>query len=290
MKTPAIINKDSLEYTPCPLCGADQPNEHQQFVFTPFRVVPCLVCQLWYLSPRLREAEMLKAYADPNYFKGGGEHGYSRQQGSYLDQELSLRLTFKRFIQQLQQHGMTGGHLLEIGCGYGFLLEAAAPFFESLTGTDFDKQALARIQLLGYHGIHGGVNDLPVQQRYDLIVATGVIEHIYQPLPFVKQLGTHLNPHGWMVFATPQMNSFWLKLQGPHWPSFKIPEHVTYYDQHTLTDLFRRSGATQTLILPYPHAYPLGMVGEKLGLSLPKWVAKYSLWLPATMFAVAARL
>jgi hypothetical protein len=89
-------------------------------------------CNVWsanfrYLSPRWREAEMLTAYADPNYFKGGGEYGYSRQQGSYLDQELSLRLTFKRFIQQLQQHGMTGGHLLEIGCGYGFLLEAAAP-------------------------------------------------------------------------------------------------------------------------------------------------------------------
>lgn len=93
MKTHSTINQDSLEYTPCPFCGTDQPNEHQQFIFTPFRVVQCIVaCQLWYLSPRLRETEMLKAYADPNYFKGDGEYGYSRQQGSYLDQEPSLKL------------------------------------------------------------------------------------------------------------------------------------------------------------------------------------------------------
>lgn len=40
---------------------------------------------------------------------------------------------------------MTGGHFLEIGCGYGFLLEIVVPFFESLTGTDFDEQAVVCI-------------------------------------------------------------------------------------------------------------------------------------------------
>jgi len=277
---------ESLEYTACPLCATDKPNK--QFIFEPFRVVQCTACQLWYLSPRLRESEMLKAYASPDYFKGGGEFGYSQQQGSYLDQENALRLTFRKFIRQLKRRGMTGGHLLEVGCGYGFLLEEAAPLFDSLTGTDFDSEAVKCVKQLGFQGIQGGIEALPSADCYDLILATGVIEHIYNPIELLQRLRQHLSATGWMVLATPQMNSFWLKLQGKNWPSFKIPEHVTYYDQHTLTELFRRSGATQTIRLAYPHAYPLGMIGEKLGFSIPASLAKYNLWLPATMFAVAA--
>jgi len=283
----SIFRHESLEYTACPLCDTDKPSQHKQFIFEPFHVVQCTVCQLWYLSPRLREQEILKVYADPDYFKRGGKFGYS--QGSYLEQEKALRLTFSKFLGQLKQQEMTGGHLLEVGCGYGFLLEEAAPLFDSLTGTDFDGNALKRVKQLGYQGIQGGIEALPTAQRYDLILATGVIEHIYNPVQFVKQLHQRLKTTGWMVFATPQMNSFWLKLQGHNWPSFKIPEHVTYYDDHTLIELFRRCGATETSRLTYPHAYPLSMVGEKLGLSIPTLLAKYNLWLPATMFAVAAR-
>ncbi|MCK5718857.1 MAG: hypothetical protein KAH84_02780, partial [Thiomargarita sp.] len=133
------FNQELLEYTACPLCGTNQPNKNKQFIFAPFRVVQCTECRLWYMSPRLREQEMLKAYANPNYFKGGTEFGYSQQQGSYLDQEYSLRLTFQKILLKLKQRNMTGGNLLEIGCGYGFLLQEAAPLFESLTGTDFDS-------------------------------------------------------------------------------------------------------------------------------------------------------
>lgn len=290
MESSSISNSELLlEHNACPMCGTDKPAKHKQFIFTPFRVVQCTQCQLWYLSPRLLESEMLKAYADPNYFKGYGEYGYSEQQGNYLDQEKSLLITFKKFILQLKRRAMTGGDLLEIGSGYGFLLKAAAPYFDSLTGTDFDHQAIARIKQLGYQAIQGGANDIPSDKYYDVIISTGVIEHIYEPVPFIKKLSQHLNSQGWMIFATPQINSFWFKLQGKNWASFKIPEHVTYYDRFTLSELFRRCGATETITLPYLHAFPLGMISKKLGFSLPTWLAKYHLWLPATMFAVAAR-
>jgi SAM-dependent methyltransferase len=285
----STINLDLLEYIPCPLCSTDKPNPKKQFIFEPFRVVQCTSCRLWYLSPRLREEEMLKVYADPNYFKGGSEFGYSHQQGSYLEQAESLRLTFRKFLHQLNQRGMTGGDLLEVGCGYGFLQEEAAPLFDSLTATDFDSEAVKRINQLGYQGIQGGLEALPTGQSYDLIISMGVIEHIYEPTAWVKKLSQHLKPTGWLILSTPPMNSFWLKLQGKNWPSFKIPEHVIYYDRHTLTKLFHQCGAIQTRILNSSYAYPLGMITEKLGISVPTALAKYSIWLPATMFVIAAR-
>jgi len=283
----ASFSNESLEYTACPLCGADQFNKNKVFNFEPFRVVQCTNCQLWYLSPRLREADMLKIYADPSYFEGNGEFGYSQQQGSYLDQEKALRITFRKLMRRLKRQNLTGGHLLEIGCGYGFLLEEAEPYFQTVTGTDFDSESIHRIKQLDFQGFRGGVDSLPDSKSYDLIIATGVIEHIYNPIEFITQLRQYLNTDGWILLATPQMNSFWLKLQGKHWPSFKIPEHVTYYDYSTLTELFKRCQATQMIQLSYPHAYPLGMISQKLGLPLPAWLSQYHIWLPNTMFAIA---
>ena len=278
-----------LEHCACPLCQSQQQSTDKQISFSPFAVVQCAECQLWYLAPRLQEKYMLQAYADPSYFGGGGAHGYMDQQGSYEEQAEPLRRTFRRFMLNLQSRGLTGGDLLEIGAGYGYLLEQAQPYFQKLSATDFDLEAVQQIQNAGFSAYHGGTEAIPDIARYHCIVSTGVIEHVYEPLKFVQDLREHLHNDGWIVFATPQMNSFWFKLQGKRWPSFKIPEHVTYFDRHTLGQLFQRAGAKEIRYIPYPAAYPLGLIADKLNLPLPKFLARYSLWLPATMFALAAR-
>jgi len=257
---------------------------------------------------------MLQVYADPTYFQGGQHSGYAT--ANYAAQESALRATFRCFIQTLHKHGLTGGDLLEIGCGYGYLLDAAQPYFTSLTATDYDPDAARRAaespaQTPVRQIIIGGAEHLPADSRFDVMISTGVIEHVYQPVAFVRQLALHLRANGWMVFATPKMDSFWRRWQGRRWPSFKIPEHVVYYDPHTLAALFRHSGAVETVVLPYPAAYPAALIAAKLGLALPLGATPvfratpafrvtpvfrvtpafraWNLWLPDTMFAVAAR-
>ena len=57
---------------------------------------------------------------------------------------------------------------------------------------------------------------------------------------------------------------------GKQWPSFKIPEHVAYYDPNTLKKLMRRCRrAREIKILDYPHAFPFGLIAQKLGVRLP---------------------
>ena len=277
------------EHAVCPLCGADKPRKGKWYDFYPFRVVQCSACHLWYLNKRLPEKRMLNFYASKEYFRGGGKHGYLRQQGSYPDQEVCLKLTFRRFLAQLNVLGMTGGKLLEIGCGYGYLLEEARPLFDSLTGCDFDADAVQRIKRLGLCGIHGGLEALPTDVQYNTIVSTNVVEHVYDPVGFVKKLSLHLKAPGWMVFATPKMNSVWFKLLQRRWPSFKVPEHVAYYDPFTLGHLFQQCQAREMRTLSLSHAYPLGLIAWKLKLRLPGWLSRYPVWLPDTVFAVAAR-
>ncbi|SEH05589.1 class I SAM-dependent methyltransferase [Candidatus Venteria ishoeyi] len=281
--------KNDLESCACPVCQSEQHISGHVFEFPPFQVVRCANCQLWYLSPRLKESVMLDVYADPSYFAGGGDSGYADKDGHYRDQETALRPTFRAFLGQMQKAGIEGGSLLEIGTSYGFFLQEAASFFDTLSGTDFDAEAVKQVQALGFQGLRGGLEAIPEGEQYNCISSMSVIEHVYDPVAFVKTLSGHLTPEGWMVFATPKINGFWFKLMGKRWSSFKIPEHITYYDVDTLSYLFHQAGAKQLKVLPYPAAYPLGLIAAKLGMKIPNRLAGLNFWLPGTMFAIAAQ-
>ena len=73
---------------------------------------------------------------------------------------------------------------------------------------------------------------------------------------------------------------------GRHWPSFKLPEHVLYFDRYTLAKLLEECGVDRPAMISYPHAFPLPLIASKLGLRLPDSLSRYSLWLPATTVAI----
>lgn len=82
---------------------------------------------LHYLYLRLIEIAMQEVYREPSYYEGG-ESGYADT--SYTAQESALRSTFKGLLHNLAGRGLIGGDLLEIGCGYGHLLDEARLFFD----------------------------------------------------------------------------------------------------------------------------------------------------------------
>jgi SAM-dependent methyltransferase len=234
-----------------------------------------------YLSPRLNEWEMLTLYANDHYFSGE-DHGYE----NYAKQETGLRMTFRRLLQHLSRRGRTGGSMLEIGCGYGYLLDEAHQYFKHRVGTDFSSEAVRVARTRADEVFQGGITAVSNNDRYDLVIATHVIEHVYQPHEFVRSLSDHIRPNGTLLIAAPDMGSFWRKLMGQRWPSFKLPEHVLYFDRQTLSRLLSDCGFENLEIVPYPHAFPLPLIASKFGLELPNFLCRYNFWLPATTIAI----
>src|SRR5262249_4529231 len=148
------------------------------------------------------EAAMQKAYRQSSYYEGGTS-GYADT--SYTAQESALRATFKRLLVNLARRGLTGGDLLEIGCGYGYLLDEARSFFDQRVGTDFSSQAAEIARATGAEVFIGGVDQVPPESKFDCVVATQVIEHVYEPLSFVKALAEHTKLGGHIVIATPDI-------------------------------------------------------------------------------------
>lgn len=278
--------RPALERPACPLCG-DGAREFPYELPQGFRVARCQKCATHYLYPRLTEQAMQLVYQDPTYYQGG-DSGYADT--SYFEQEPALRATFKCLLRNLQKRGMTGGNLLEVGCGYGYLLDEARPLFARRTGTEFSPDAAASARKTGAEVFVGGVEQLPAQLTFDCALAIQVIEHIYDPVAFMRQLVRRIKPGGYVLLATPDIGGALRKLMGRSWPSFKVPEHVVYFDFKTLQRLMTGAGLTNITRLPYPHAFPLGLIAAKFGLSLPVALSRRNLWVPATTVATYGRV
>jgi SAM-dependent methyltransferase len=275
-----------LESCACPLCGSSTV-AGDSYDFSPYFVRRCAECGLWYLNPRMREDHVIKLYADDSYFEGSD--GVSRGYSNYASQEATLRKTFARFLRELKNRGMTGGDLLEVGCGYGYLLAEARPCFRYLAATDYSKEALKHARRHADEVFLGGMDALPEGMTFDCIIASEVIEHVYSPNDFVRQAVRRLNEDGWLVLAAPDMGSWWRRLLGRKWPSFKIPEHVTYYDRGTMGALLERNGLIDITPLRVFHMFPVGVILEKIGLPAPRFLAGKGVWLPDVVFAMAGR-
>jgi SAM-dependent methyltransferase len=286
LKETAPENSEDLEYPACPVCGSDR----REFGFClqqPYKVVRCTECGLDYLYPRLIESAMQEAYRRSSYYEGGA-CGYADT--SYTAQELALRTTFKALLHNLAGRGLIGGDLLEIGCGYGYLLDEARPFFQRRVGTEFSPQGAEIARETGAEVFIGGVEQIPPDAKFDCIIATQVIEHIYEPLSFVKQLVGRTKPGGHIILATPDIGGALRKLMRRRWPSFKVPEHVLYFNYWTLSSLMYRAGLSHVYRLPYPHAFPLGLITAKFGFKLPPWLGRFNVWVPATTVAAYGRV
>jgi hypothetical protein len=55
-----------------------------------------------------------------------------------------------------------------------------------------------------------------------------------------------VHPHGRICIVTPNRQSLLSRVSGKRWISFKLPEHVCYYDPQTMQQLLNRAGLKMT--------------------------------------------
>ena len=89
-----------------------------------------------------------------------------------------------------------------------------------------------------------------------------------------------------MLLAAPDMGGLLRRVMGRRWPSFKVPEHVLYFDATTLAELMKQGGLTELRSMPYPHAFPLMLIASKLRLPFPAKLGGANIWVPATTVAL----
>ncbi|MGH0031437.1 MAG: class I SAM-dependent methyltransferase [Myxococcota bacterium] len=263
----------------CVHCGGDAFRDRQRIAGHAVR--DCRACGLTQLDPMPPRALLDELYGDEYFESGDAGVGY----GDYASQEEEYRATFADDVRRIRQFA-DGGRLLEVGCGFGFFLaEASAAGFDAW-GVDASERAVresaARLPGRVFRGAVGDVPEL-ASQRFDVIFAAHLIEHISEPRPFLADLVSRLAPGGHLVLVTPNVASWLARLSGRRWVSFKIPEHVVFYAPDTMRALLEGCGLSVRAVDPAYQFYRLPFLMSRvreLVRPLDRLIPPFERWRP----------
>lgn len=137
-----------------------------------------------------------------------------------------------------------GGRLLDIGCGDGSFLEAAARHFE-VTGVEISaamaNRARQRLPNATIHTRPSTQATLP-ESSFDLVTQFSVLEHEWRPLEALCVVARVLRPGGVTVIKVPNFASWNRVIRGVEWCGIRLPDHCNYFAPATLAAFLRRSG------------------------------------------------
>lgn len=163
-----------------------------------------------------------------------------------LKSALGVLFFWKRDIFRsdfLHLEGMPPGALLEIGCGDGTFLAAAARNGWCTSGLDFDAAAVAAAR---QRGVDAQVGELTsgryAAESFDAIVMNNVIEHLWNPRETLAECHRLLRPGGRLVMVTPNFDSLGRRRFGRNWRGLEPPRHLYLYTARSLRSLCRRAG------------------------------------------------
>lgn len=149
------------------------------------------------------------------------------------------------WIQRVRNLLKSDETVLDVGCSTGHLLVGIRDSVKNVFGHELSRKEVAFCR----NSLGLDVADTPLQQRFspsslDVITLIFVLEHIGDPLPFLRELKRYLKPDGRLVIVVPNV-------QDPLLSFYRIPkfsefyyciEHLFYYSPHTLRAMLEEAG------------------------------------------------
>lgn len=146
--------------------------------------------------------------------------------------------------------------VLEIGCGQGSLGARLAQRYHYL-GLEPDRAswevARQRIRAAGHGEVRNITSSELGTERFDLVCAFEVLEHIEDDAAAVKQWADRLRAGGWLLLSVPA-------LQRRYGPADELVGHFRRYDPPAMAALLNGCGLDQVEIRQY--GFPLGYLLE----------------------------
>jgi len=179
----------------------------------------------------------LKAFYDrPEWFEGGEKGGYAN-----YDSQTAWGIDLVASILDRFADGR-GRSILDLGCGYGTHLAAAAKRGWSCFGVELSDHArkIAQERLGESAYVVQSTADL-FPHKFDLVLMLDVIEHLPSPYPALYELFAlgAIAPDTIVAIATPNAGADAARRDPAGWQYRHPPSHLVYYTAESLIYLLR---------------------------------------------------
>jgi 2-polyprenyl-3-methyl-5-hydroxy-6-metoxy-1,4-benzoquinol methylase len=230
--------------TNCPACGTTGIFSFRKFGF--FHNT-CPKCSTLYCSPRPVDSLISLYYT------------------SYLAPELWTRLLLKVDIQRkilqhkprvekivsiLMSKGQEkGGIALDLGAGSGAFATCLknTDFFEDVITLDISDSCVSSCKNAGLSARKGTIADIK-SGSLDLICMNDLIEHVFNPADLLADCKKALKKGGFLAIATPNGEGFDFKILGEKTKNITPPEHLNYFNPHSMKILLGTAGYTPIVV------------------------------------------
>ena len=198
---PETIDEKYTIEIPCPHCDSSMIDE--SFLLNGFWHKTCSKCKTLYVSPRLNDACIEELYSDDYY------SGFYAKSMLPLFETRKEKIGRRKFAQSvLHWGGDKPGRVLDIGAGIG---EVTDVFHEQgwlSHATEMNSVAADWLNQRGFEEVfHGPLDTYVTDNKFDVAMAWGVVEHVIDPDAFLQQVFELLKPGGLFVSEVPHGQS-----------------------------------------------------------------------------------
>jgi 2-polyprenyl-3-methyl-5-hydroxy-6-metoxy-1,4-benzoquinol methylase len=262
-----------VEHVTCPVCGSDESHD----VFTAqahraadeaFRIVQCDRCGLRYTNPR-PTAEAIGRYYPDAYYRDDSDPKQrpARQRGwreAWTQMALRCHMGYpgrcspvqrliswprawqlRRGLKHVDAVEWTGeGRLLDFGCGGGKFLRLQRDRGWAVAGIDFNETVARWAREEDGIDVVSGTwpGDAMSGRTFDVITAWHVLEHLPDPVGWMRSAVERLAPGGRLIVACPDSDSWAAQRFGRHWYGLDVPLHFSHFTKHDLARLMEKAG------------------------------------------------
>jgi SAM-dependent methyltransferase len=182
--------------------------------------------------PDMSEAELAGYYADDYW--GGAEPSEK-----WIASSQSEKTSF------LSRCGLSGGRILDVGCGSGFFLRALASKSWDRFGVELSPVAAEGVvRSLGSGHVFSGtlIQSKWADSSFDVVTFWSALEHTNEPRANLREARRIIKTGGSLIVQLPNAASYQARFFGGDWFALDAPRHRYHFTLSTLDRLFSETG------------------------------------------------
>lgn len=233
----------------CYLCGSEKHSTRPGSVHdnTDIKVLECEVCGLVYLSSQ--------SHIGDGHYENSGMHDSEEPD---IEAWLKETQTDDERRYQFLKERMTNKCVLDFGCGIGGFLERAKNSATNTAGIELETVLQLSYQSRGLTVFPSLQTAKENGQKWDLITAFHVVEHLPDPAKILQELSTLLSGGGEMIIEVPSSDDALLTLyENQAFQNFTYwSQHLFLFNARTMQSLVEKAGLKLNWI-KHVQRYPL---------------------------------